>query len=216
MLARPHALLDTDTTEVLFTPRIADQKQTEYRKPGNFSVFAQTPGIRKPEPVAAAVVEKKPDPLALPVVVKKDSVKSAIPPQMAADKPVVKQPVTSSIFSMRDSTNYYFVINVVNNNTNLASSRFGIGQFNRVNYQNVPIKHQLLDVSGYNQLIYIGRFYTLTAVKAYARSIIPLMGDIMKITSDKYSFFIITKENLDKLADKKRLDSYIDYYQNNY
>jgi hypothetical protein len=42
------------------------------------------------------------------------------------------------------------------------------------------------------------------------------MPDIMKVPKDKYSFFIITKENLDKLADSKTLDSYIEYYQQNY
>jgi hypothetical protein len=36
------------------------------------------------------------------------------------------------------------------------------------------------------------------------------------VPKDKYSFFIITQENLDKLADKKLLDSYFDYYQQTY
>ena len=54
------------------------------------------------------------------------------------------------------------------------------------------------------------------SVKKYARDIASLLPDIMKVPKDKYSFFIITKENLDKLADQKTLDSYIDYYQNNY
>jgi hypothetical protein len=73
-----------------------------------------------------------------------------------------------------------------------------------------------MQVGDNNRLIYVGRFYSLGEVKAYARAIAPLLGEIMKIPKDKYSFFIVTKENLDKLADKKTLDSYIDYYQNNY
>jgi len=108
------------------------------------------------------------------------------------------------------------VINVGTGNTNLSSSRFGIGQFNRANFQNNTIRHQLKPVGDDNQLIYIGRFYSLDAVKDYARAIIPLLPDIMKVPRDKYSFFIITQENLDKLADKKTLDSYVDYYQKNY
>ncbi|MDB5151582.1 MAG: tetratricopeptide repeat protein, partial [Mucilaginibacter sp.] len=121
-----------------------------------------------------------------------------------------------SIFSMRDSTNYYFIVNVNSSTTNLASSRFGIGQFNRANFQNGAIKHQLMNVGDDTQLIYVGRFYSIDAVKSYARAIIPLMPDIMKVSKDKYSFFIITQENLDKLTDKTRLDKYIDFYQNNY
>ena len=41
------------------------------------------------------------------------------------------------------------------------------------------------------------------------------IGEI-KVPADKYSFFIITQENLNKLADKKTLDSYVSYYQKNY
>ena len=122
----------------------------------------------------------------------------------------------ASIFSKLDSTNYYFAINVTSATTNLASSRFGIGQFTRANYAGSGIRHQLIAVGDSNQVIYVGKFTSLESVKKYARSIVPLLPDIMKVPAGKYGFFIITKENLDKLADKKTLDSYIDYYQNNY
>ena len=146
----------------------------------------------------------------VPVVKHPDSVGAAIPPvvKVPDDKP--------SIFSMRDSTNYYFVVNVNSSTSNLSSSRFGIGQFNRANYAGNGIRHQLVNAGPDNQLIYVGRFLTLNGVKKYAQAIIPLMPDIMKVPKDKYSFFIITKENLDKLADKKALDSYMDFYQKNY
>jgi tetratricopeptide (TPR) repeat protein len=134
----------------------------------------------------------------------------------AADSSALAKTTEPSIFSMSDSTNYYFVINVSTATTNLASSRFGIGQFNRANFQEGTIVHQLMDVGDDNQLIFVGRFYSLGTVKDYARAIIPLMPDIMKVPKDKYSFFIITKQNLDKLTSKKLLDSYIDYYQKNY
>ena len=130
---------------------------------------------------------------------------------------VVKHDNTvSSIFSMRDSTHYFFIVNVSTATTNLASSRFGIGQFNRTNYAGNGIRHQVMYVAPDNQLIVVGKFNNLDDVKKYARKIIPLMPDIMKVPPDKYSFFIITQENLNKLADKKLLDSYNDYYQKNY
>ena len=202
MSSRHFALLNNDTTEVPFSPPMENQKKTPYLRPGYHPYFATVPDVRKPE---------KKDEKA-----KKDSVKNALSPQLANNSAVVKKPVISSIFSMRDSTDYFFVINISNDNTNLASSRFGIGQFNRANYQFGAITHQLKDAGDNNRLLYVGRFYSLSAVKDYARSIIPLMPEIMKVAKDKYSFFIITKENLDKLADKKTLDSYTDYYQNNY
>jgi hypothetical protein len=97
----------------------------------------------------------------------------------------------------------------------LASSRFGVGQFNRTRYQGVRIRHQLKQ-AGNNQLIYVGRFYTLGEAKEYARNIIPLMPEIMKVPKDKYTFFIITQQNLDKLADDKLLGTYMEYYQDNF
>ena len=108
------------------------------------------------------------------------------------------------------------MVNVSSGTTNLAPSRFGIGQFNRTTYSGDNIRHELKDAGPNNQLIYVGRFYSLNAAKQYARAIIPLMPQIMKVPADKYMFFIITRENLDKLADKKTLDSYIDFYQKNY
>lgn len=126
----------------------------------------------------------------------------------AANKP--------SVFSMRDSSHYYFAVNVTTATINLASSRFGIGQFNRVYYADAGISHHLKDIGNDDQLIFVGPFPSLETVKKYARQIIPLLPDIMKVPKDEYSFFIITKENLDKLAAEKTLNSYIDFYQNNY
>jgi len=202
MSARHYALMNSDTSEVPFSPPMIDQEKTPYLRPGYHPYFATVADVRKPEPKVDTV--------------KKDSVKKVVDPLLMVKKPVNKPSVPSTLFSMRDSTNYYFVINISNDNTNLASSRFGIGQFNRANFQNMSIKHLMMDVGDNNRLIYVGKFNSLEAVKVYARAIIPIMPEIMKVEKDKYSFFIITKGNLDKLADKKTLDSYIDYYQNNY
>jgi tetratricopeptide (TPR) repeat protein len=163
-----------------------------------------------------------------PALKEQAEIRHAVIPESKASKTDVKpqdkkQPVTSAktgalstMFSMSDSTNYYFAVNVSSSTTNLSSSRFGFGQFNRANYAGRGIKHQLMPIGADNQLIYVGRFLTLEGVKKYASQIIPLLPEIMKVPQDKYSFFIITQENLNKLADKKTLDSYIDYYQKNY
>jgi tetratricopeptide (TPR) repeat protein len=179
---------------------------------------AVTPPVVKKDSVATVAVVSPPiikdfvvnnvvvaPPVTNPVVVAPPVQQPAvvIPPQ----KPV------STLFNERDSTNYYFVVNVGTGTTDLSSSRFGIGQFNRTKYQGLNIAHKLKNVRPDNQLIYVGRLTSLSAAKAYARAIIPLMPQIMKIAADKYSFFIITQENLDKLADRKLLDDYIYYYQ---
>ncbi|RFZ90181.1 hypothetical protein D0C36_23355 [Mucilaginibacter conchicola] len=243
LLQRKVVLTDRDATDPLFTLPIVYQQKTEYRVPAEKVDIV--PDVRKPEekpaPVPEPVIKEKASeitktetppvtkpaepevkkPVEEPVVSKPAEQAAVTPPVQAPTpepaKPEVKKPkYNTSMFSKRDSSNYYFVVNVASGTTNVASSRFGIGQFNRVNFEGNAIKHQLKAVGADNQLIYVGRFTSLNAVKDYARNIIPLMPDIMKVPKDKYSFFIITQENLDKLADKIAIDSYYEYYQENY
>jgi len=198
MAQRPVVLVDNDLNEPFIPAPVVQQSQQQPQ------VTAAKPVVKPQAQTQQPATVQQPNAVTAP---------AAAHPQQTATAPAKPTP---SIFSKRDSSNYYFVINVGTGNTNLSSSRFGIGQFNRANFQNNTIRHQLKPVGDDNQLIYIGRFYSLDAVKDYARAIIPLLPDIMKVPRDKYSFFIITQENLDKLADKKTLDSYVDYYQKNY
>lgn len=208
MAARKFAILDSDPNYIPFAPeevgplvtefaQVADKRveKPKVEKPVVTAKPTDSPVIKKPEPVIA----KQPE----PTQPKTDSVS-------APAKPKKVYP-----FNESDSTNYYFVISVSSRTTNLASSRFGVGQFNRTRYQGVRIRHQLKQ-AGDNQLIYVGRFYTVGEAKEYARNIIPLMPEIMKVPADKYTFFIVTQQNLDKLADQKLLSTYMEYYQDNF
>jgi tetratricopeptide (TPR) repeat protein len=189
------AIMSTDTVGALFTPPVEYQKDAVFNRN---RTFAQVQVIETP------VVKSAP-----PVVTKPDA--PAVTSPSVTAKPAPK--FVSVQFNERDSTKYYFVVNVSIGTTDLSSSRFGIGQFNRANFKSGTIRHNLKNVGPDNQLIYVGRFYSLKTVKDYAGAIIPIMPDIMKLPKDKYSFFIITQENLDKLAGKKLLDDYIEYYQ---
>jgi hypothetical protein len=230
--ARPVVLTDEDPNEIPFTPPVAYQKQTEYRK-------TYIPSPQQPEeyrhPVSAPLnnlssttakinpqLNIKQDKLVdthiqLPAYQLQQAAQTNQQDSAATPAKVAVNDINlSSIFSKRDSSNYYFAINVTTGTTNLASSRFGIGQFNRIHFWGYNIKHQLVNAGPDDQIIYIGKFYSLSDAKKYAKSIVPMLPDIMKVPKDKYSFFIITKENLDKLADQKTVDSYINYYQKNY
>jgi tetratricopeptide (TPR) repeat protein len=240
---RPVVLFNDDPNEIPFTPPVAYQKQTEYRKPYIPSAQNTIPEQRLPErdkhviagaqtsaPQIQQATAQQPKQLAItqiplpqhkmpdtsrdisaqPVSKSKDTV-AAVSPAAINNAPSVNY-----IFGKRDSTNYYFVINVASGTTNLASTRFGVGQFNRTRYTRSEVIHHVKNVGDNNQLIYVGRFYSLADARDYARTIIPLLPDIMKVPRDKYSFFIITKENLDKLATQSTLDSYFDYYQKFY
>ncbi|RYE29862.1 MAG: hypothetical protein EOP42_13395, partial [Sphingobacteriaceae bacterium] len=188
--ARPFALMDSDPNEIPFS-------QERFMHEPIATAPNPAPEIKQPEPppvlsaqqnsvvkTAPATLSNQPA-ISLPPNIKKSTVKTV-----------------SGIFTTADSTELYFVINVKNFN-NLAPSRFGVGQFNRANYPDVPLKHQLKEVGQNNQLIYTGRFYTVAEAKNYARRIAPLLPEIMKVPAEKYNFFIISRKNLDKLADSK-------------
>jgi tetratricopeptide (TPR) repeat protein len=243
LAALPVVLMNNDTSEVIFSLPIAYQKQTPYNRERTAVTVTQTrvePQAAQPAkapvvapPVVVAPTVKKEPVINNPVVqapVKKDEAINTPVAQAPVNTdvitppvqtPVVEQPkppvkIISTLFNTRDSTSYYFVVNVSTGTTDLSSSRFGIGQFNRTHFNGNTVVHRLKTAGPDNQLIYVGKFNSLTAVKDYARAIAPIMPEIMKVPKDKYSFFIITKENLDKLAGKKLLDSYIDYYQQTY
>ncbi|MBS1530239.1 MAG: tetratricopeptide repeat protein [Bacteroidetes bacterium] len=237
LIIRPFVLTDKDPNEEPFIPPVeenkaqvtynafAEQQQKAYKQAQDARQQAAKEAAKKDikqpaanqQPVAnqPAVINQP----AKPVTAIQQAANQPVTNKAATDSAIANKPIkvaAPSIFSMRDSTNYYFVVNVANMTTNLASSRFGFGQFNRANFPAGAITHQLLSVGDNNRLIYIGRFYSLGAVKDYARSIVPLLPDIMKVPKNEYTFFIITGENLLRLKDKVTLDSYLDYYQNNY
>ncbi|WP_431199151.1 tetratricopeptide repeat protein [Mucilaginibacter sp. P25] len=241
--ARPVVLFNDDPNEIPFTPPVAYQKQTEYRPPYTPSAQNVTPQERLPErdtriiagaktsaPQIQQAAIQQPKQLAvgqipLPQHQMPDTSRDIATQQAPKQKDTVatvhpaainNTPAVNYIFSKRDSSNYYFVINVSSGTTNLASTRFGVGQFNRTRYTRSEVIHHVKSVGENNQLIYVGRFYSLADAKDYARTIVPLLPDIMKVPKDKYSIFIITKENLDKLATQSILDSYFDYYQKFY
>ncbi len=121
-----------------------------------------------------------------------------------------------SFFSLADSAEYYYVINVPDPAINLSSSRFGIGQFNRANFAGGGIKHQLKSINNQNQLIFVGIFSSTGTVDNYLKNVTSVLPQIMKIRPDKYNTFYISKHNLDKLKDRETIDRYIEFFKKNF
>ena len=129
-------------------------------------------------------------------------------------KPVdVTKPV--SIFSAATSEEYYYVIDVADATLTLSSSRFGIGQFNRGNYPDNDLAHKLIELDN-DQLIYITSFIDLEDAKLYESSITGQLKNIMKVPSNLYKGFIISKENFQKLTDRQRVNEYLEFLKDNY
>ena len=127
------------------------------------------------------------------------------------------EPLTEpAFFSVEESAVYYFAVNILDPSVNLSSSRFGIGQFNRINFPGIGIKHQLKAINNQNQLIFVGPFSGKVAAMDYYKNINPLMKEIMKIPANKYNIFFINQQNLDKLNDREMIDSYVEFYKKNY
>jgi hypothetical protein len=141
----------------------------------------------------------------------------ANPVQPEANRPITPQgpepaPEKASIFSLPETAEYYYVVNVQSGNINLSSSRFGIGQFNRANYAGAGISHQLQAVNRENQLIYVGPFKTRMETERYLMEISPRMTEIMKIPANSFNSFIITKADLSKLNNRNMINSYAEFY----
>ncbi len=131
-------------------------------------------------------------------------------------KPPVLPLVEPGFFSLADSNEYYYVVNVPDVSVNLSSSRFGIGQFNRANFAGAGIKHQLKTINDQNQLIFVGVLSSKGMAEDYIKSISPLISQIMKIQTGAYNAFFISKQNLDKLKDRQTVDQYIEFYKKNF
>ena len=145
---------------------------------------------------------------------KTTTVQLNVPP--APVVPVKAVPVAGPpIFSNAVSATYYYVIAIEDASLTLSSSRFGIGQFNRGNYPDARLRHQLIEFDN-DQLIYVGNFSSFAAAKSYANGITPQLSLIMKVPAGIYSSFIVTKENFEKLRSKELLTKYLDFYKNNY
>jgi len=137
------------------------------------------------------------------------------PEENKAPITVVTGVKSDGVFNNATSDTYYYVVDVSDVSITLSSSRFGLGQFNRGNYPDGDLIHKLIELDE-DQLIYVTSFIDLEDAKIYEQSIKGQLKNIMKIPSNTYKTFIISKENFLKLTDRKRIDQYLEFYKNSY
>lgn len=212
--SRPVALLENESPEF----RIFEEPQMEITPAPQVNTPAVTPTIasQQIEEVVAPVnivpnqTVEAPTTLTLP-----SSPSSKKTPRTTTVASPTVESQNDALFSSATSGVYYFVIAVTEPASNLSSSRFGIGQFNRSNFSDIDIKHQVKLLNDQNQLIFVGEFDSKAAVADYHKKISTLMPAIMKISDNSYSYFYISKENFDKLIDKQTITWYIHYFKKN-
>ena len=138
-------------------------------------------------------------------------------PEKTSERPISGQPEKKNYAPFTDakSDTYYYVIHVSDASLTLSSSRFGIGQFNRGSYSEQNLRHQLKEFDN-DQLIYVGNFTNFEDAKTYASGINPQLKQIMKIPVNIYTSFIISKTNFDLIKNNALLNTYMEFYKNNY
>lgn len=196
---RTFALAEFDAnTERFVAPVYAEVKKTE--------VIAKTIETNPVLPKEEKAIEKPAEKVEEKIIAKTEK------------KPIISTVngiKSDGVFNNATSDTYYYVINVSDATLTLSSSRFGIGQFNRGNYPQNDLAHKLIELDT-DQLIYITSFVDLEDAKLYEKSIVPQLKNIMKVPANIYTGFIITKENFDKLKDRKLITQYLEFYKNSY
>jgi tetratricopeptide (TPR) repeat protein len=134
--------------------------------------------------------------------------------QLAGDPGFKKdeQPVAPENNLFPANGTFYFVMHILHPTVNLAPSRFGIGQFNRSQFGDLEISHQLKKVGDESQLVYIGPFDSYIQAQLYESRIVPLLKDIMKIPAEFYQTFLINDQVFGTLSDFGKVDDYYQFY----
>lgn len=210
-----------EKTEEAKKPASGDNKKEEPRKEEKAE-----PVIAVQQPKPAEEPQKQAPEKAEPVTVAQQPNRAEDPQKqaeavaqpagvgLAESKPSAVAARPGKTYAMPEAAEYYFAVNVSGAELDLSPSRFGIGQFNRSKFASSGIKHQLKSVNNENQLIFVGPFQSLTTARNYERSILPLMRDIMKVASERYNTFVVSKEQLDKFNSRTSIEEYAEFYKN--
>jgi TolA-binding protein len=172
----------------------------------------QTDSLAKPIEAKTLVAANKltePEKPSAAKITKTDSIKTAVNKEVPKPKAV-----KDHLFDNNLSKTYYYVIAVNTYEVSVSSSRFGIGQFNRVNYSGANLRHQLSELEK-DQLILVGDFLSPADALAYQEKIATQLRNLIKIPTANYTTFVISKENLAKIIDRSTLERYKAYIKDN-
>lgn len=104
---------------------------------------------------------------------------------------------------------YYFLILIDDASSNLTPTRYAIGQFMRTQFPHASYKHALVGLKSGHQLIRVGVFESLEAVRLFENRIVNLLPEIIKVREKKYSTFVIPKKEFDGEQDVSSISKYL-------
>lgn len=181
--------------------------------------------IVRPQEDTIVVDDYVPTPAALrkdsTVIQKNNVVINAPGPRQRADtglgKTVIPPPVISSY--TYDANAQHYVVLVLNKVDNVFGNeaKNAFNRYNKERYYNLPLTNQLLPLDADNKLLLIGNFSNILQATEYIQKAIPLAPKeiIPWLKADKYSFTIISLQNLEVLKNKPDLGNYKNFLQQN-
>lgn len=168
--------------------------------------FVPTPASIKRD---SAVIQKN------NVVVKGPGIKSRTDTGMG--RTVIPPPVISSYTYDANASHYVVVVlnkidNVFGNETKNAFNRY-----NKERYYNLPLTNELVPLDAENKLLLIGNFSNILQATEYVQKVMPLAPKeiIPWLKADKYSFTLISGNNLEVLKNKPDISIYRTFLEQN-
>jgi tetratricopeptide (TPR) repeat protein len=132
-------------------------------------------------------------------------------------KAVIPAPTISFYTYDANATHYVLVVlnkvdNVFGNEAKNAFSRY-----NKERYYNLPLTNEILPLDNENKLLLIGNFSNILQATEYVQKVIPLAPKeiVPWLKADKYSFTIISSQNLEVLKKKLDLSNYKTFLEQN-
>jgi hypothetical protein len=132
-------------------------------------------------------------------------------------KTIIPPPVISTYTYDANAAHYVAVVlnkidNVYGNETKNAFNRY-----NKERYYNLPLTNEIVALDAENKLLLIGKFSNILQATEYVQKAIPLAPKeiIPWLKADKYSFTIITGNNLEVLKSKLDIGTYRKFLEQN-
>ncbi|MBD0332846.1 MAG: hypothetical protein ICV66_09330, partial [Chitinophagaceae bacterium] len=134
-----------------------------------------------------------------------------------AKKPDVQRQQTS-LYTFNPNVPHYGVL--VLNKVDIVfgnEARNAFNRYNREKYYNQPLEVNSVNLDADNRLILIGSFLNIASAIEYVQKVKPIAGSeiIPWLKADKYSFTIISQNNLDVLKVNPDLTAYLKFLEQN-
>jgi outer membrane protein assembly factor BamD (BamD/ComL family) len=132
-------------------------------------------------------------------------------------KTVIPAPTVS--FYTYDANAPHYVLVVLNKVDNVFGNeaKNAFNRYNKERYYNLPLTNEILPLDTENKLLLIGNFSNILQATEYVQKVIPLAPKeiVPWLKADKYSFTIISSQNLEVLKKKLDLGNYKAFLEQN-